>query len=213
MIFVLPVSLTAQDLSRAMLRTEGGTWLNGAAAPASSAIFSDDLIQTDASHAAKIDADGSSVTVQPETIVQFRGDELVLDHGGLQVDTARKMKVRVNCLTVIPVLDAWTRYDVTDVNGKVTVVAHKNDVKIHSASSLAHKKQSGLEGDVIVHEGETASRDEHCPATARMPGSIDAKGAWLDSWWAQGLGIVAIGVPLCKAFCWGGDQPVSPSMP
>jgi hypothetical protein len=43
---------------------------------------------------ARVDAYGSIVTVQPETIVQSAGDELVLDHGSLQVDTSRGMRVR-----------------------------------------------------------------------------------------------------------------------
>jgi hypothetical protein len=214
MIFVLPASLTAQDPGRAMLRSQGGTWLNGSPSPESSAIFPDDLIQTEPGHVAKINADGSTVTVQPETILQFRGSEIVLDHGSLLVDTSRGMKVRVNCLTVIPVIQQWTQYDVTDVNGKVTVVAHKNDVNIHSQSALAHKsKQTGASGDMTVREGETANRDEHCPATGRLPGSIDANGAWMDSWGAKGIGAGAIGVIVCKALCFHGDDPVSPSKP
>jgi hypothetical protein len=215
MIFVLPVSLSAQDIGRAMLRTQGGTWLNGNAAPESTAIFPDDLVQTDASHVAKIEAEGSTVTVQPESIVQFHSDELVLDHGSLQIGTSRKMQVRVNCLTVIPVIYEWTLYDVTDLNGKVTVVAHKKDVNIHAQSALAHRsKQSGTSGEVTVHETETATRDDHCPAAGRLPGSIDATGPWLDNWWVRGIGMAGVGAVLCKAFCFsGGDKPVSPSVP
>ena len=214
MLFVLPVSLAAQDSGRAMLRSQGGTWLNGSLAPESSAIFPDDLIQTEGGHIAKIDADGSSVTVQTETIVQFRGDEIMLDHGSLQVNTARRLKVRVNCLTVVPVADEWTQYDVTDTNGKVTVVAHRNDVNLHSPSALAQRsKKAGTSNDATVREGETATRDEHCPATARLPGSIDATGAWLNTWPAKGAGILAVTGVLCWVFCTGGDGPVSPKDP
>jgi len=213
MILVLPVALTAQDVNRAMLRTQGGTWLNGKAAPESTVIFSNDLVQTDASHVATIEAEGSTVTVQPETIVQFRGDELVLDHGRLQIGTSRKIKVRVNCLTVIPIVYEWTQYDVTDVNGKVTVVAHKNDVNIHAHSTLHQSKQSGPAGEATVREGESATRDEHCPGAARLRAPIDAEGPWLDNWWVTGLGMAGVGVPLCKAFCFHGDDPVSPSVP
>ena len=117
MIVILPTSLMAQNSARAMLHNDGGVWLNGSPAPNSSAIFLNDLVQTQKGSWAKIDADGSTVTVQPETIVQFEGDELVLDHGGLQVNTSRGLKVRVNCITVIPLTQDWNRYDVTDVDG------------------------------------------------------------------------------------------------
>jgi hypothetical protein len=212
MIIVLPASLTAQDIDRAMLHSPGGVWLNGKPAPESSAIFPDDLIQTEANHIAKIDADGSTVTIQPETILQFEGNEIVLDHGRLQVDTSRGMKVRVNCLTVIPVLQEWTQYDVTDVDGKVTVAALKSDVNIHSQSAAAQRmKRPGNSSDASVHEGEQTTRDEHCPATARLPGSIDAKAAFLSTWQAKVAGLAAIGF-ICLALCHT-DDPVSPYRP
>ena len=41
------------------------------------------------------------------------------------------MRVRVHCITVIPVSDTeWTQYEVTDVNGNIEVAAHKKDVRI-----------------------------------------------------------------------------------
>src|SRR5271169_2923353 len=100
MIVVLPASLMAQSSGGAMLHSDSGVWLNGNPAPNSSAIFPHDMVQTQKDHSAKVDTDGSTVTVQPETVVQFEGEEFVLDHGGLQVNTTRGTRVRVNCLTV-----------------------------------------------------------------------------------------------------------------
>lgn len=220
MMVMVPAALTAQDSGRAMLHSEGGTSLNGNPAPNSSAIFPHDLIQTQKGNTAKIDADGSTVTVQPDTLVQFEGDELVLDHGSLQVKTAHVMRVRVNCLTVIPITPDWTRYDVTDVDGKVTVAAYQNDVKIHShgakvrpskQSATSPESSSGSD-DAIVHQSEQKTRDEHCGAAAKPTGAIDAKGAILNSVWARGAGVAAIGVLTCWALC-RGDEPVSPSVP
>lgn len=215
MIFVLPASLTAQDLSRAMLHCQGGTLINGSPSQDSSVIFPDDVIQTEPGRTAKIDVDGSTITVQSETVLQFRGNAIDLDHGSLQVDTSRGLKVRVNCLTVIPVRQEWTQYDVIDVNGKVTVIAHKSDVNIHSQGPVTKRsREAGASGDATVREGETGTRDEHCPGIDRLPGAIDGKGPWLNSWWAETLGVGAIAVPLCKAFCLPkGDEPVSPSKP
>ena len=171
MIVALPASLMAQSkmaqsTGSAILHSGGGVWLNHNLAPSSSAIFPNDLIQTAKDAQAKIDADGSTVTVQPDTVVEFDGDELVLDHGSLQVVTSRALRVRVNCVTVTPVELGWTRYDVTDVDGKVHVAANQDDVKIHYAGAAAqHSKQATL-SDATVHQGEQATREERCGAAA-----------------------------------------------
>ncbi|MGA7473512.1 MAG: hypothetical protein WBW60_12355 [Candidatus Sulfotelmatobacter sp.] len=207
MIVILPTSLMAQNSARAMLHDDGGVWLNGSPAPNSSAIFLHDLVQTQKGNWAKIDADGSTVTVQPETIVQFEGDELVLDHGSLQLNTSRGMKVRVNCITVIPLTQDWNRYDVTDVDGRVMVAAHQNDVKIHYQGAATRLSKQAASSDVTVHQGEQVTREERCGAPARP---AEATGTTLNSIWAKGAGIAAVGILTCWALC-RGDEPVSPS--
>jgi len=207
MIVILPTSLMAQNSARAMLHDDGGVWLNGSPAPNSSAIFLHDLVQTQKGNWAKIDADGSTVTAQPETIVQFEGDELVLDHGSLQLNTSRGMKVRVNCITVIPLTQDWNRYDVTDVDGRVVVVAHQNDVRIHYQGAATRLSKQARSSDVTVHQGEQVTREERCGAPSRP---AEATGTTLNSIWAKGAGIAAVGILTCWALC-RGDEPVSPS--
>jgi hypothetical protein len=213
---VLPLSLAAQDSARAMLHSDGGVWLNGNPGPSSSAVFPNDLIQTQQGHSAKIEAYGSAVTVQPETVVQFGGDELtvqlVLDHGGVQVDTSHGTKVRVNCITVSPLAQAWTRYDVTDVDGRVTVAAQENSVIIHYEGAAARQSRQPAFADVTVHQGEQATRDEKCGTPARPGDVVNAKVAILNNVWVKGAGLVAIGVLTCWALC-RGDDPLSPDKP
>jgi hypothetical protein len=212
MIVVLPASLTAQSSGGAMLHSDGGVWLNGNPAPNSSAIFPHDVVQTQKENKAKIDAEGSTATVQSDTIVQFEADELVLDHGSLQVNTSRGMRVRVNCMIVIPLTQDWTRYDVIDVDGKMTVVAHEHDVKIHYQGAGARRAKTAGFSDVTVHQGEQATREERCGAAARPAEVVNANGAILNSVWAKGAGLTAIGVLTCWALC-RGDDPISPSKP
>lgn len=212
MIVILPVSLIAQDSARAMIHNEGGVWLNGNPAPNSSAIFLHDLIQTQKEGRAKIDTDGSTVTVQPDTIVQFEGDELVLDHGSLQLNTSRAMRVRVNCITVIPITQEWTRYEVTDVDGKVTVAAYTNDAKMHYQGAAMRRSKQAASEDLIVHQGEQKSREERCGVAARPSEVVNANGAILNSVWARGAGIIAIGALTCWALCHA-DDPISPDKP
>ncbi len=212
MVIVLPASLIAQDFGRAMLHSDGGTWLNGKPAPNSSALFPHDLVQTRPESTAKVDIDGSTVTIQPDTLVQFEGDELVLDHGSLQLNSARGMRVRVNCMTVVPLTQEWTRYAVIDAGGKVMVAAYENDVKIHYRHVASQRSKDARSLDVTVHRGEQVTRDERCGARAKPAQMLDATGAVLNSPWARGTGIVAIGALTCWALC-RGNEPVSPDKP
>jgi hypothetical protein len=212
MIAVLSTSLPGQNLGRAMLHSDGGAWLNGKPAPNSSAIFPNDLIQTRKESTAKIDVDGSTSTIQPGTMVQFGEDELFLDSGSLQVNSARGMRVRVNCMTVIPLTQEWTRYDVIVADGKLMVVAYENDVKIHYRRVEARQSKHAGFSDVTVHRGEQVTRDDRCRAEHKPAQALDAKGAILNSPWAKGAGITAIGVLTCWALC-RQDEPVSPAKP
>src|SRR5437588_596637 len=103
MIVILPLALVADGTSAAMLRSSGGVLLNKNQPAASSALLSDDLIETQHDAFARIDATGSTADIHAETVVQFEGDELVLDHGTVSVNTSRLMRVRVGCVTVTPV--------------------------------------------------------------------------------------------------------------
>jgi hypothetical protein len=212
MVVVLPASLIAQDFGRAMLHSDGGTWLNGKPAPNSSAIFPHDLVQTRPESSAKVDIDGSTVTIQSDTLVQFEEDEIFLDHGTLQENSARGMKVRVNCMTIVPLAQEWTRYEVIDTDGKVLVAAYENDVKIHIRHVASQRSKGARSSDVTVHRGEQVTRDERCGARATPAQMLDAKGAILNSPWAKGTGIVAIGVLTCWALC-RDPGPVSPDKP
>jgi hypothetical protein len=208
MIVILPTLVLTQDSSRAMLHNDGGVWLNGNPAPNSSAIFLHDLVQTQNHSWAKIDATGSTATVQPDTIVQFEGDELVLDHGGVQMNTSVGMKVRVNCITVIPLTQDWNRYEVTDVDGRVKVAAHQNDVKIHYRLAATRTSKQAKFSDVTVHQGEQVTREERCGAPAKPVAELAATGAILSSPWAIGIGGAAVVALTCWALC-RGDEPVS----
>lgn len=218
MALLVPVSLTAQETSGAMLRSSGeGTLVNGSSAPASIAIFPNDQVQTPKTVGSRIETTGSAADINPETIVQYQADELVLDHGSLSVNTSRGLRVRVGCITITPVHDnAWTHYDVKDVNGRVDVSASKDDVYIsaHSKNLMNVKEQEKERANrTIVHEGEQKSREEKCgggyynPADA-PPGIAGVMNSPYAIW--AGTGIV-LGIT-CYALCFS-QIPASPSKP
>lgn len=217
MIVILPVSLLAQDTAAAMLRTNGfGVQVNRYPAPASIAVFDQDLIETQKNAAARIEASGSTADINSDSIVQFDVSELVLEHGSLSVNSSRGMRVRVGCLTVTPVNTAeWTHYDVVDLDGKVTVSALKYDVYIDAHSNNPKQaKQSAHSDRVIVREGEQKSREEKCGAAyQKTPGAIAGRGAIMNSPWAIGAGVAGIGAAVCFGLFCQGDDPVSPTKP
>ncbi len=211
MIAIAPSPLLAQYSERALLRNDGGTWLNESPAPSVSAIFPDSLIQTQANHTARIEAEGSTAQISPETVVQYQGLELALDHGILQLDTSREMKVLIGCITITPVNSDRTQYTVQDVDGKVKISAFKSDVKVHLHGAARRSKQSGS-SDFIVHEGEEKTHGEHCGGF--LPRPADGAGiqtGWLDSTAAKitAGGLIAL---ICLEIC-RSDDPISPSKP
>jgi hypothetical protein len=217
-ITILPASVVADDTGAAVLRSNGDVRLNRNPAPPTSALFSDDLIETGNGAVARIEVTGSAVDVNSGTMMQFEGDELVLDHGSLSVTTSRGLKVRIGCITVVPAHSEWTRYDVSDVDGKVTVWAVKDDVNIDSQNTDSRSarrrlaKASAESERVTVRQGEQKSRDERCGVGAAKSADVSGIGAMMNSPFARVAGIVAIGVVTCWALCQSGS-PVSPSSP
>jgi hypothetical protein len=210
----LPVSLLADETTAAMLRSTGGVQVNKNPAPSSTALLMDDLIETQQQSIARIEITGSVADINPETVVKFEGDELVLEHGSLSVNTSRLLRVRVGCLEVTPVNADWTHYEVADLNGRVTVSALKSDVNIdehsHRDQDVSHPGQSNR---VTVREGERKSREEKCAAALIHESAAPAaKGAILNSPYVKWPAVVGIGVLTCWALC-RNSNPLSPSNP
>jgi hypothetical protein len=208
---VLPASLLADDTGAAILRSNGEVLLNGNPAPATATLFPGDTVRIQPKSAARIEVSGSTVDISSETVLQFESDEIDLDHGSVSVNTSRAFKVRAGCLTVIPVNVDWTKYDVTDTNGKVTVAATKNDVNIDSRGGNARAIKTGNSGRVTVREGEQKSREEKCGA-ADFKESIAANGAYLNSPFVKIAAGAIVAGTLCLVLCFN-DDPISPSKP
>jgi hypothetical protein len=214
LIATLPVSLLADESPAAMLRSSGGVQVNKSPAPSSTALLMDDLIETQQQSVARIEITGSVADINPETVVKFEGDELVLEHGSLSVNTSRLLRVRVGCLEVTPVTADWTHYEVADLNGRVTVSALKSDVNIDQRSGKdPEAKQPGQSNRVTVREGERKSREEKCAAALIDESAAPAaKGAILNSPYVKWPAVVGIGVLTCWALC-RTSNPLSPSNP
>jgi hypothetical protein len=215
MVVLCPLSLVATDTGSAVLHSEGsGVWVNGFEIKGSTAVFPGDLLETKPGFVGNLDAEGSSVLIQPESVVKFQGNFLSLEHGRVSVGTSASMSVHVKCIKIEPVSSERTQYDVADVRGTVEVAARKNDVNITETGILRKTPpQSGSPLSGVVHQGEQATRDEAtaCGAAPR-PGAagngLNTK--WLEIGAGTGVGVLVLCLLLCKGT---GPSNVSPSDP
>ncbi len=214
MILLLPLSLAAQDKGSAVLHSVGGVWVNGFEITGSTVIFPGDTLETKPGFVANIDAEGSAVQIQPESIIGFQGTFLNLEHGGVSVGTSTAMSVHVKCLRIEPLSNERTQYDVADVTGTMQVAARKNDVKITQTGGLKRPSaETGASQNSIVHEGQQLSREESdaCGVSSPENPAHSLNPRWIEI----GAGAGAAGLILCLLVCRSSSSPppVSPSQP
>jgi hypothetical protein len=209
LLLIVPASLFAADNGAAMLYADGAAWLNGSHVPKSSAIFAGDLVQTRSDSAANIHAAGSSITVFGDSLVQFEGTSLTVEHGGVSVSTSKGVFTTAGDVRVSPASDAWTEFNVTDTDGIVRIAARKGDLTITDES-----------GTVTLAQGQETTRDEQSDSSdkkkkdkKRASGAAPAAGGGvLDSKAA----IIVGGAAIAGVTAWvllRSDNPVSPAAP
>ena len=209
LLLVAPGSLFAADYSAAMLYANGAAWLNGSHVPNSSAIFAGDLVQTRSDSAANIDAPGSSITVLGDSLVQFEGASLKVEHGGVSVSTSKGVATTAGDVRVAPVSNAWTEFNVTDIDGTVRIAARKGDLTI-----------TDDDGTVTLPQGQETTRNEQSDQSdkkkkdkKRAAGAVPAAGGGvLNSPIAIGVGAAAIGGVTIWVLT-RSSNPVSPATP
>jgi hypothetical protein len=212
LLLILPGSLLAADPGAAMLYAEGAAWLNGSSVPKSTAIFSGDLVQTRSDSAASIHAPGSSVTVLGDSLVQFEGASLKVEHGGVAVSTSKAMATTAGNVRVVPSSNEWTEFNVTDTDGTVRIVARRGDLKI-----------TDDQGTTTLQQGQDTTRDEQSDQTDNskkknknrkqgVGAAPAAGGGLLDSPIAVGIGGGAI-IGLTIWVLVKSDNPLSPAEP
>jgi hypothetical protein len=210
LLLIVPASLFAADTgTAAMLYADGAAWVNGSHVPKSSAIFAGDLVQTRSDSAANIHAPGSSITVLGDSLVQFEGTSLKVEHGGVSVSTSKSIGATAGDVKVSPVSDAWTEFNITDTDGTVRIAARKGDLTITDDS-----------GTVTLAQGQETTRDEQSDQSdkkkkdkKRAAGAAPAAGGGvLNSPVAIGVGLAAVGGVTAWVLL-RNDSPVSPAVP
>lgn len=130
LILLMPSSLMAGGGADAMINCKGTVLVNGNTSPNSSAIAAGDTVQTEDASAATITASGSSIILQPESLVKFATSTISLQQGSISVASSTGLVTSTGIATVTPAATAWTEYEVTNANGNIEVLDRKGDVKV-----------------------------------------------------------------------------------
>ena len=208
MLVIFSGALFAADQPAAMLYSHGTALLNGNTVPRSSAIFSGDLVQTNAESVANINATGSTVLVLNDSLVQYEGSAVKLEHGGVTISTSKSLATRAEDVTVSPAASVLTEFEVRDVDGRVKIVARKGDLTISDDSGTTATLAQGQE----TTREESESQKDKKKRRREVPGAAApaASGGILDSPVAIGIGTGAI-VGVTAWVLIRGDDPASPA--
>jgi hypothetical protein len=204
MLVVFPGALFAADQPAAMLYSHGSALLNGNNIPRSSAIFPGDLVETTKDSVANINATGSMVLVLNESLVQYQGSTVTLEHGGITVSTSKSMATHAEDVNISPAAGVLTEFEVRDVDGTVRIVARKGDLTIRDDSGTTTTLAQGQE---TTREESESQKKKKKKAGGAVPA---AAGGALDSPLAVGIGTgVIVGVTAWVLI--QSDNPASPA--
>jgi hypothetical protein len=212
--FLFPGSLFAADSNAAMLYTNGAAWVNGAHVPrSSSAIFLGDLLQTRSDSVANINEAGSSITVLADSLVQFQGSSVDIQHGGVTVATSREVFATAGDIKITPKSNMWTEFRVIDTDGTVRIHAEKGDLIIDDGSKVMTLSQGQADQTVDENNPEAKNSKKKGKNKKQVTGAAPAAGGGiLSSPYAIGIGAGAI-VGVTTWVLIKNDNPASPTRP
>ena len=211
-----PVLVFGADTGAAMLYTNGTAWVNGAHVPrASSSIFSGDLLQTRSDSVANINSAGSTITVFSDSLVQFEGSSLRIDHGGVTVATSKGVGTTVGDVRVLPSSNSWTEFNVIDLDGTVRIAARTGDVTVSDGTgtvTLAQGQETTREESSDQADKDQTDKSKKKNKKQPAGAAPAATGGMLSSPLAVGIGAGAIAGVTAWVLI-KNDEPVSPSKP
>ena len=186
-LFALPVSIMAADSGIGILHASGATWINGSAVPKTSAVFSGDLVQTQAGSLASINSPGSNVMVFADSLLKYGERDILLQHGSIAVVTSNNLSTRIGEITVTPATNDRTEFRVTEKDGVVQIVAQTGDVNVSDGSQSSTVPQ----GQQTARSTQTSeNKKKRRRGGAAAPA---ASGGVLNSTMAVYVGAAAVG--------------------
>ena len=137
MVVLFPASLVVADATSAMLNATGYVSVNGSPIERATAIFPGDKVQTGPNSIATLTSEGSSVTVPGNSSLVFSRSFVNVLCGTALVATSRGMSVRVSHLLVQPARGAQSRFEITQSEGQLQIIAREGTLAIDNGATTS----------------------------------------------------------------------------
>ena len=161
---------------------------------------------------ANINEPGSTITVLSDSLVQFEGDSVDLEHGGVTVSTSRGTAATAGDVKVAPASYSWTEFNVIDVDGTVRISARKGDLTITDGKEVVTLAQ----GQETTRNEQSSDNDQDKSGKSkkkRRSGAAPAAGGGImNSPLAIGIGAGAV-AGITTWVLIKNDNPASPTQP
>ncbi len=104
--------------------------------------------------------------VLADSLVKFQGPAVEIEHGSVRVTTSRGLAAQAGDVTVKPASNAWTEFQVTDVDGRVQIAANKGDLTVQDDK-----------GTTTVTQGQQTTRDDTSDTEKKKKKRAQRRGA------------------------------------
>ena len=129
------LSLSAADGS-AVLKSTGNVVLNGAGAPATTAIFSGDTVRTTGGSLLTISSPGSTVLLPQNSQLTFKGNSVNLTDGKASITTTKGMSVTTGSYLISPGSPGSAQFEIEKSGDGLLVHAAQGAVTIKSSGKI-----------------------------------------------------------------------------
>jgi hypothetical protein len=137
LVVLFPASMMMADATSAMLNATGNVTVNGNPVARATAIFAGDKVQTGANSIATLTNEGSSVTVPGNSSLVFSRSFVNVLCGTALVSTRRGLSVRVSNLLVQPPRDVPARFQITQNEGQLQIIAREGTLAIDNGATTS----------------------------------------------------------------------------
>jgi hypothetical protein len=162
---------------------------------------------------ANINQAGSSITVLADSLVQFQGTSVDIQHGGVTVATSKEIFATAGDIKVTPKSNAWTEFRVIDTDGTVRIHAEKGDLLIDDGSKVVTLAQGQADQTVDENNPQAQNSKKKGKNKKQATGAAPAAGGGiLSSPYAVGIGAGAI-IGVTTWVLIKNDNPASPTRP